>query len=599
MAKRSKPEIVDVEALRAALTAAELRADEATSRADEATSRADQATSRADQATSRADQAVRLADEAVLRADEAQAAVQRAEAEAAAVKAQLSGDAALIAHLRLEIAKLTRTLYGQRSERTQRLIDQYELQFEELEASATADALAAEKAADKAMMPASAARRKPSRQPFPSHLPRLRVVVPGPTVCPCCGRARLSKMGEDVTETLEVVPRRWTVIQTVRERFSCRACEGVAQAPAPFHAVPRGWAGPSLLAMVLFEKYGQHVPLNRQAERYAREGVPLSLSTLAGQVGACAAALDPLFPLIEAHVLAAGRLHGDDTTIPVLAKGKTATGRMWVYVRDDRPFGGTDPPAAVFHFSPDRRGEHPQGHLAGWTGVLQADAYGGYGKLYGGGRKPAPILEAACWAHARRQFFELADIEAAARQRAQKVAVIAPLALEAVRRMDKLFAIEREVNGHTAAERLAVRSQRSAPIVAALKEWMRAERARLPRAAPVAKAMNYMLERWPSFARFLDDGRVCMTNNAAERALRGLALGRKAWLFAGSNRGGQRAAFFNSLIVTAKLNDVDPQAWLADVLGRIASHPAQRLGELLPWNWKPAPTAAVDLDAAA
>ena len=519
MAKRPKSEKIDVDALRAALAAAEARADQA------------------------------------------QAAADRAEAEAAAVKAQLSGDAALIAHLRLEIAKLTRTLYGQRSERTQRLLDQYELQLEELEASAAADALAAEKAAAKAAMPAPADRRKASRQPFPAHLPRVRVVVPGPGACPCCGGTRLSKMGEDVTETLEVVPRQWTVIQTVRERFSCRACESVTQAPAPFHAIPRGWAGPSLLAMVLFEKYGQHVPLNRQAERYAREGVLLSLSTLADQVGTCAGVLEPLFRLIERHVMAAGRLHGDDTTVPVLAKGKTSTGRVWVYVRDDRPFGGGDPPAAVFHFSPDRRGEHPQAHLANWTGVLQADAYGGYGKLYGGERKPAPIIEAACWAHARRKFFELADIEGAARQRAQKkVAVIAPLALEAVRRMDELFAIEREANGRSASERLAVRSLRSAPIVAALEAWMRAERARLPGAAPVAKAMNYMLDRWPSFARFLDDGRVCMSNNAAERALRGLALGRKAWLFAGSNRGGQRAAFFNSLIVTAKLNDVDPQA---------------------------------------
>ena len=406
MAKRPKSEKIDVDALRAALAVAEARADEA------------------------------------------QAAAHRAEAEAAAVKAQLSGDAALIAHLRLEIARLTRTLYGQRSERTQRLIDQYELQLEELEASAAADALAAEKAAVKAAMPAPADGRKPSRRPFPAHLPRVRVVVPGPGACPCCGGTRLSKMGEDVTETLEVVPRQWTVIQTVRERFSCRACEGIAQAPAPFHAVPRGWAGLSLLAMVLFEKYGQHQPLNRQAERYAREGVPLSLSTLADQVGACAGVLEPLFRLIETHVMAAGRLHGDDTTVPVLAKGKTSTGRVWVYVRDDRPFGGADPPAALFHFSPDRRGEHPQVHLAGWAGVLQADAYGGYGKLYEGERKPAPIIEAACWAHARRKFFELADIEGAARQRARtKVAVIASLALEAVRRIDELFAIEREANG--------------------------------------------------------------------------------------------------------------------------------------------------------
>ena len=415
MAKRSKPEIVDVEALRASLAAAELRADQATSRANQATSRADQATSRADHATSRADHAVRLADEAVLRADKAQAAFERAEAEAAAVKAQLSGDAALIAHLRLEIARLNRTLSGQRSERTQRLLDQYELPLEELEASAAADALAAEKAAAKVAVLAPVERRRPSRQPFPAQLPRVRVVVPAPTACPCCGDLRLSKMGEDVTETLEVLPRQWTVIQTVRERFSCRACESVTQPPAPFHAVPRGWAGPSLLAMVLFEKFGQHGPLNRQAERCAREGVPLSLSTLADQVGTCASVLEPLFRLIEKHVMVAGRLHEDDTTVPVLAKGKTSTGRGWVYVRDDRPFDGGDSPAALFHFSPDRRGEHPQAHLAGWTGVLQADAYGGYGKLYEGERKPAPIIEAACWAHARRKFFELADIEGAAR----------------------------------------------------------------------------------------------------------------------------------------------------------------------------------------
>ncbi len=354
MAKRPKSEKIDVEALRAALAAAEARADEARAAAD------------------------------------------RAEAEAAAVRAQLSGDAALIAHLRLEIARLNRTLYGQRSERTQRLIDQYELQLEELEASAATDALAAEKAAAKAAIPAPTERRKPSRQPFPAHLPRVRVVVPGPGACPCCGGTRLSRLGEDVTETLEVVPRSWTVIQTVRERFACRACEGVSQTPAPFHAVPRAWAGPSLLAMVLFEKYGQHQPLNRQAERYAREGVPLSLSTLADQVGTCAGVLEPLFRLIEKHVMAAGRLHGDDTTVPVLAKGKTSTGRVWVYVRDDQPFGGADPPAALFRYSPDRRGEHPQAHLAGWTGVLQADAYGGYGRLYEGGRKPAPIIEAAC-----------------------------------------------------------------------------------------------------------------------------------------------------------------------------------------------------------
>lgn len=243
---------------------------------------------------------------------------------------------------------------------------------------------------------------------------------------------------KDITETLEVVPRQWKVIQHVREKFTCRDCETISQAPAPFHATPRGWAGPGLLAMILFEKFGQHQPLNRQAERYAREGVPLSLSTLADQVGAGATALMPLFKQLEAHVLAASRLHGDDTTVPVLAKGKTDTGRLWTYVRDDRPFGGADPPAAVFYYSRDRRGEHPAAHLAGWSGILQADAFGGYGDLYATGRQPAPVLEASCWAHSRRKVFELADIEAAARKKAhgEKANLVYPLAVEAVKRID-------------------------------------------------------------------------------------------------------------------------------------------------------------------
>ena len=529
----------------------------------------------------------------------ARAFADAAEARAAVAEAKNADDAALIAHLRLLIAKLRRAEFGQRSERGQRLLDQYELQLEELEASATADELAAETASAKTSTVAAFQRRRPSRQPFPAHLPRERVVIPGPTSCACCGGSRLSKLGEDVTETLEVIPRQWKVIATVRERFSCRDCETMAQAPAPFHVIARGWAGPSLLAMILFEKFGQHQPLNRQAERYAREGVPLSLSTLADQVGACAAVLQPLFARIEAHAMAAERLHGDDTTVPVLAKGRTETGRCWTYVRDDRPFGGPEPPAAIFHFSRDRKAEHPHAHLARWSGVLQADAYNGYGRLYDGDRAPAPVLEAACWAHARRKFYELADIEAAAHRKAPgKTTVISPLALEAVRRMDALFEIERGINGRPAAERLAARREHSAPLVADLQAWMRSERPKLPRGSDVAKAMDYMLTRWPAFGRFLEDGRVCMTNNAAERALRGLALGRKAWLFAGSQRGGQRAAFFYSLIVTAKLNDVDPQAWLADVLARIAEHPAKHIDDLLPWNWKPA-TRTIDVGQAA
>jgi transposase len=514
----------------------------------------------------------------------------RVEAELALARAKSADDAAIIAQQNLEIAKLKRQIYGPRSERSARILDQIELDLEELETDATEDEIAAERAAAKTTNVAPFTRKRPSRQPFPEHLPRERVVIPAPTTCACCGGTRLRKLGETVTETLEVIPRQWKVIQHVREKMTCRDCERISEAPAPFHVTPRGWAGPNLLAMLLFEKFGQHQPLNRQAERYGREGVPFSLSTLADQVGAGCAALEPLLNRVEAHVFAAERLHGDDTTVPVFAKGKTHTGRCWVYVRDDRPFGGGAPPAAMFYYSRDRGGEHPRLHLARWSGVLQADAYGGYTQLYEAGRTPGPILEAACWAHARRPFFALADIEASARRKAEgKVATpISPLALEAVRRIDALFEIERGINGRSADERRAIRQELSAPLIADLEAWMRQERPKLPRGNDVAKAMDYMLKRWTAFTRFLEDGRICLSNNAAERGLRGIALGRKSWLFAGSDRGGQRAAAMYSLIVTAKMNDIDPQAWLADVLARIAGHPANRLDELLPWKWRPA-----------
>ena len=522
-----------------------------------------------------------LAERAARKESEARAA--RAEADLTHAQATAFSAEALIARLRLEIEKLRRTLYGARSERKERLVDQLEMQLEDAEADATEDELAAERSASSTVVE-SFERKRPARKPFPEHLPRERVVIAAPQSCPCCGSTKLSKLGEDVTETLEVIPRQWKVIQTIRERFSCRQCEAITQPPAPFHVTPRGFAGPNLLAMVLFEKFGQHQPLNRQSERYAREGVGLSLSTLADQVGACALALRPLYALIETHVLAAVRLHGDDTTVPILAKGRTEIGRVWTYVRDDRPFGGKDPPAALYYASRDRSGEHPERHLKGFVGVLQADAYGGYNRLYRSDRRPGPIVEALCWSHGRRKFFELADIAANAR-RDKNAAPISPIALEAVKRIDPIFDIEREINGVSAGERLAARRLRSAPLVAALEEWMRAERAKLSRHSAVAKAVDYMLTRWPAFTRFLDDGRICLTNNAAERALRGLALGRKSWLFAGSERGAKRAAIMYTLIQTAKLNDVDPQAWLADVLARIGETLQTKLAELLPWNW--------------
>ena len=516
-----------------------------------------------------------------------EAALAASQARAAAAEAKVSDAQAQIAALTLMIEKLRRALYGRRSERTERLVGQLELELDELSASASEDDLAAETAPGRTSQVKGFERRRPSRKPFPDHLPRERVVVPAPASCTCCGSTHLSKVGEDVTETLEVIPRRWKVIQTVREKFTCRDCEKLSQPPAPYHTVPRGWAGPNLLAAIVFEKYGQHQPLNRQSERYAREGVELSVSTLADQVGACAFALRPVHELIAAHVLAAKRLHGDDTPVPVLAKGKTDTARVWVYVRDDAPFAGSDPPAALFRYSRNRSGAHPVEHLRGFAGLFQADAYAGFNPLYAPDRVPGPVTECCCWAHSRRKFYELADI-AAAKRRGKGAMPISPVALEAVKRTDSLFDIEREINGESAERRLAVRRERSAPLVAEFEAWMRAERTGLSRHAPVAKAMDYMLRRWDGFTRFLDDGRICLTNNAAERALRPLALGRKSWLFAGSDRGGERAAVMYTLIATAKLNDVDPQAWLADVLGRIAALPHTRVHELLPWNWKAA-----------
>ena len=510
----------------------------------------------------------------------------RVEAEAVAARAQAvnSSTDAFIAHLKLEIEKLRRALYGSHSERKARLLDQMELQLEDLEASATEDELAAEKAAQRTQTVQSFQRKRPSRKPFPDYLPRERVVIAAPDSCPCCGSGKLSKLGEDITETLEVIPRQWKVIQTVREKFSCRECETITQPPAPFHVTPRGFAGPNLLAMILFEKFGQHQPLNRQSERYRREGIDLSVSTLADQVGACTEVLQPLHRLIERHVLAAERLHGDDTTVPILAKAKTVTGHIWTYVRDDRPFGGRAPPAALYYASRDRRHEHPTRHLRDFIGILQADAYGGYNELYDPSRAQGAITAALCWAHARRQFFELADIAANAR-RGKNAAAISPIALEAVKRIDALFDIERGINGLRADERRNIRREKSAPLLASLEAWLREERPRLSRSASVVEPIDYMLKRWDRFARFIDDGRICLTNNAAERALRGFALGRKSWLFAGSERGADRAAAMATLIMTAKLNDVDPQAWLADVLARIAEIPQSRLADLLPWHW--------------
>jgi transposase len=488
-----------------------------------------------------------------------------------------------IENLKLTIAKLQHQRFGPSSERA-RLIDQLELQLGELieltVQGATAEEIAAQLnvnvQGDQQRTQTTSQRRKPARRPLPTNLPRERRVQPAPSACPCCGGNNLRKVGEDVTETLERVPAHWKVIENVTEKFSCRTCESMSQAAAPSHPIARGRAGPQLLAEVVFGKYGAHLPLNRQSEIYAREGVELDVSTLADWVGASAATLMPLRDAIEAHVHAAERIHVDDTTVPVLAKSKCRTGRLWCHVRDDRPFAGKAAPAAVYYYSPTREGEHPQRQLANYTGIIQVDAYAGYDALYVEGRRPGPIIEAGCWSHGRRKHYELA--------RLRKM----PIAIEAVGRIDELFAIEREINGLTPLQRLAVRRERSKPRVEDLERFMRAERSKLSAKNPLAKAMSYMLNRWRAFTRFLDDGRICMSNNAAERAERRVAVGRRNWTFCGSDSGGQRAAVMYTLIETARLNDVDPKAWLADVLARIADHPARRIDELLPWRWKAA-----------
>ena len=491
---------------------------------------------------------------------------QAAETAGAAAKLALGIE---IERLKLEIARLRRERFGPSSERSAR-IEQLELRLEDLEEAAGEAATAQP---DEPVEVTAFARRKPARRPLPEHLPRHRIVHPAPQACPCCGGTALRKLGEDVTETLERIPASWRVIQHVRERFSCRACETIAQEPAPFHPISRGRAGPELLAEVVFGKFGLHLPLHRQSERFGREGVPIDVSTLADWVGAVTAALAPLVRLIEAHVRAGDRIHLDDTPVPVLARGKTRTGRLWTAVRDDRPFGGPDPPASAYFYSPDRAGTHAETWLGAYAGIIQADAFSGFGRLYEPHRKPGVIVEAACWAHARRKFFELAELQKA------------PIAIEAVARIDAIFAIERDINGRSSDDRRAARAERSRVLVEALGIWLRANRAKLSPKIKTAVAIDYVLKRWPAFTRFLDDGRVCVSNNAAERTLRGIAVGRRNWTFAGSDAGGHRAAAMYTLVETAKLNGIDPRAWLADVLARLPGHPAARAADLLPWNW--------------
>lgn len=472
--------------------------------------------------------------------------------------------------LKFRLARLTRSQFGRSSEKLAAAVVQLELEIEAREED-QAERLAAKPPAVREMIEAA---MKPARRPLPAHLPREEVHHPAPCACPACG-GPLRPMGTDVTETLEHVPARFKVVRHVREKLSCRACDTVVQAPAPDHAISRGRAGPGLLAHIVVAKYDDHLPLHRQAEIYAREGIELESSTLTGWVGATAAALKPLTDALAADVFASDTLHADDTPVPVLAPGagKTRTGRLWVYVRDERPFAGARPPAAMFLYSPDRKSEHPLRHLKPFTGVLHADGYAGFNGLYESGR----IVEAACWAHARRKFFDVHEANGS------------PIAREALDRIAALYAIEAAINGTPPDERRRRRQEESLPLAQSLRAWADATYVKLSAKSELAQAFRYMHARWMALCRCFDDGRLALDNNPAERALRGVAVGRKNWLFAGSDQGGVRAAALYSLIETAKLNGRDPQAYLADVLARLAGHPARRIAELLPWNWTPEP----------
>lgn len=470
----------------------------------------------------------------------------------------------LIEKLKLQIARLRRIQFGRRSEQHDARVVQLELIVEELETSLATKPAAAETA------PSSSPRTPPVRRPLPAMLPRETKVHAAACTCPDCGGA-LKQIGEDVAEQLEFIPEHFKVIRHVRPKFACGKCSTIVQAAAPSRPIDKGVAGPGLLAHVAVSKYLDHLPLYRQSEIYARQGIDLERSTLADWIAGITRLVTPLAELIGRYVIGATKVHADDTPVPVLdpGRGKTKTGRLWVYVRDDRPAGSTDAAAAFYRYTATREGAHPRTHLKDFRGTLQADGFSGFDGLYFEGR----VREAACWAHARRKFYEL------------HAATRSPLAEEALNRIAGLYAIEQGIRGKLPDERWRVRQARAGPILEALQQWMLQTRAKVSAKSEFASAISYALKRWAALTRYCDDGTVEIDNNAAERALRGPVLSRKNFLFAGADSGGERAAVLYTLLETAKLNGIDPEAYLRFVLERIAEQPSNRLAELLPWNF--------------
>jgi transposase len=484
----------------------------------------------------------------------------------AALKLLAVGQHGEIVHLRLVVLKLQRMLFGRSSEKSDRNSDQLPLLAEMPQPGQTAAVPQPKSHAKDSSQP------RPKRKPrsLPAHLRReVRIHVPEHIACPECG-GQLKKLGEDVSEVLDYIPASFVVIRHVRPKMSCRTCSHVVQAAAPSRPVDRGLAEAGLLAHVVTSKFADHQPLYRQSQIYGRQGVDLERSTLARWVAEASDLVEPLVEVLRRYVMRTDKLHGDDTPLPVLAPGtgRTKIGRFWTYVRDSRPAGDIAPPAVWFTYSPDRKGEHPQRHLASFRGILQADAYSGFGRLYQAGS----IQEAPCMAHIRRRFYDLMQAHQS------------PIAAEAVQRIAALYHIEKEIRGRLPDQRREVRNARARPLLESMRQWLEESLVRLARKSDTAAAIHYALARWDALARYLDDGRIELDNSAAERALRAVAVGRKNYLFAGSDSGGERAAVFYSLVGSAKLNGLDPEAYLRHVFSRIADHPITRIEELLPWN---------------